>query len=175
MRSFPKGLVESGRLEPPIFSPATKAQEGDHDENITFDTVVELLGPELAHELRHRALEIYAFGARTAEERGIILADTKFEFGRLPDGEAPSHRRGHDPGFVPVLAPGALSDRPGTTLPGQAAHPGLPGQPFRLGQETTAAGPSPGGGERPAHDRYLEIFRRLTGIDLNTYIPPRFA
>jgi phosphoribosylaminoimidazole-succinocarboxamide synthase len=85
--ALPEGMSESGRLEPAIFSPASKAQEGDHDENITFGTMEELLGQDLSHQLRHLAMEIYAFGNQTAEERGIILADTKFEFGMDPAGK----------------------------------------------------------------------------------------
>lgn len=82
---LPPGLVENAKLDPPIFSPATKAVEG-HDENITFDEVVRLVGSELAEELRRRSLAIYERGRKVAERRGIIVADTKFEFGLLPDG-----------------------------------------------------------------------------------------
>lgn len=78
---LPDGLTEASRLEPPIFTPATKAEQGDHDENVSFDVVVEKLGAERAEELRDATLSIYSRAAALAEEKGIILADTKFEFG----------------------------------------------------------------------------------------------
>ena len=78
---LPEGLTEASRLPEPIFTPATKAEQGDHDENVSFDVVVEKLGRERAEELRDATLRIYATAAALAEEKGIILADTKFEFG----------------------------------------------------------------------------------------------
>jgi len=81
---LPQGLRESDRLPKPIFSPATKSTEG-HDINITFDQMVEMIGGPLAEEARDRALAIYNKGSELAESKGIILADTKFEFGR--DGD----------------------------------------------------------------------------------------
>jgi len=84
---LPEGLQESEKLPEPIFTPATKAEIGDHDENIDFDRAAEILGDRaLLEELRRLTLEIYSFAADHARERGIILADTKFEFGRRPDG-----------------------------------------------------------------------------------------
>ena len=80
-----KGLVESAQLEPPIFSPATKADVG-HDENVTFDHVVRALGADMATRLRDASLALYEAGRRYAAERGIIIADTKFEFGIAADG-----------------------------------------------------------------------------------------
>jgi phosphoribosylaminoimidazole-succinocarboxamide synthase len=81
---LPAGLKESDRLPEPIFTPATKAQTG-HDENIPFERVVELVGSELAGKLRDLTLAIYSKAARYAETRGIIIADTKFEFGFVGD------------------------------------------------------------------------------------------
>ncbi|QRP61719.1 phosphoribosylaminoimidazolesuccinocarboxamide synthase [Corynebacterium minutissimum] len=78
---LPEGLTEASRLPEPIFTPATKAEQGDHDENVSFDVVVDKLGRERAEELREATLRIYAIAAALAEEKGIILADTKFEFG----------------------------------------------------------------------------------------------
>jgi phosphoribosylaminoimidazole-succinocarboxamide synthase len=84
---LPSGLAESQQLPEPIFTPATKADIGDHDENIDFDRAAEILGDrELLEELRRLTLAIYSFAADHARERGIILADTKFEFGRRADG-----------------------------------------------------------------------------------------
>ncbi|NIL98445.1 MAG: phosphoribosylaminoimidazolesuccinocarboxamide synthase [Planctomycetales bacterium] len=82
--SLPAGLQESDPLPEPIFTPATKEDEG-HDENITFDRMVEIVGAEVAEELRRRSISIYQRGAEYARSRGIIIADTKFEFGRVDD------------------------------------------------------------------------------------------
>lgn len=84
---LPKGLVESSRLPEPIFTPATKEEVGVHDENITFDRMQERVGPELAERVRTLSLSIYRRAARLAEERGIIIADTKMEFGVDEKGE----------------------------------------------------------------------------------------
>ncbi|MGB9690162.1 phosphoribosylaminoimidazolesuccinocarboxamide synthase, partial [Thermogutta sp.] len=77
---LPPGLKESDELPEPIFTPATKAETG-HDENISFDRMIEIVGEQLAIELRERSLHIYKQGAAYAKDRGIIIADTKFEFG----------------------------------------------------------------------------------------------
>jgi phosphoribosylaminoimidazole-succinocarboxamide synthase len=82
---LPWGLRESERLPTPIFTPATKAESG-HDENVSFDVMAASVGGELAAELREKSLNVYRRAAEHASERGIILADTKFEWGRLPDG-----------------------------------------------------------------------------------------
>jgi phosphoribosylaminoimidazole-succinocarboxamide synthase len=81
-----KGLVESQKLKMPIFTPSTKAAVGEHDENIAFDEVTRLIGAKLAEQVRDVSLKLYAFAAKYAEGAGIIIADTKFEFG-LMDGE----------------------------------------------------------------------------------------
>jgi phosphoribosylaminoimidazole-succinocarboxamide synthase len=84
---LPAGLSESEQLPEPIFTPATKADIGDHDENVDFDRAAEIVGDRpLLEELRRLSIAIYERGAAHARERGIILADTKFEFGRRPDG-----------------------------------------------------------------------------------------
>ncbi len=82
---LPAALTESAQLPEPIFTPATKAEEG-HDENISFERMVEIVGGELAEELRRRSLDIFRGGTEYARQRGLIIADTKFEFGRI-DGE----------------------------------------------------------------------------------------
>lgn len=83
--SLPSGLRESDRLPAPMFTPSTKAPQGEHDENITFAAMQQLVGVELSEELRQRSLDIYVRGAKHAAARGIILADTKFEFGQIED------------------------------------------------------------------------------------------
>jgi phosphoribosylaminoimidazole-succinocarboxamide synthase len=85
---LPAGLVESARLDPPIFTPATKAQEG-HDENVPFARMAEEVGPELAERLRVMSLDAYERGRAIAESRGLILADTKFELGRVEGEDGP--------------------------------------------------------------------------------------
>ena len=171
---LPEGLVESDRLEPPIFSPATKAQQGEHDENITFQAVVELLGSELAHELRRRSMEIYSAGAGTAEERGIILADTKFEFGMDPHGKLLL--------IDEVLTPDSSRFWPREHYQPGRGQPSLDKQPIRdyldgLPDWDKKPPPPdlPEAVVNASRDRYLEIFRRLTGTELDAYVPPRFG
>ncbi|HYW79902.1 MAG TPA: phosphoribosylaminoimidazolesuccinocarboxamide synthase [Thermoguttaceae bacterium] len=81
---LPAGLTESAQLPEPIFTPSTKAETG-HDENISFEQMVESVGPEISEELRRRSLDIFRRGTEYAKERGLIIADTKFEFGQLDD------------------------------------------------------------------------------------------
>lgn len=83
---LPAGLLQSQQLPEPVFTPSTKAADGDHDENISFDEAVELVGAELAERARDASLALYTKGAELAAERGIIIADTKFEMG-LVNGE----------------------------------------------------------------------------------------
>ncbi len=83
---LPDGLVDGSRLPEPIFTPATKAPMGEHDENVDFDTMAATVGREVGERLRELTLALYARAAAIAEQRGIILADTKFEFGLRPDG-----------------------------------------------------------------------------------------
>jgi phosphoribosylaminoimidazole-succinocarboxamide synthase len=84
---LPGGLRESDQLPEPIFTPSTKAELGDHDENVDFDRAAEIIGDRaLLEEIRRLSIAVYEIGAAHARERGIILADTKFEFGRRPDG-----------------------------------------------------------------------------------------
>jgi phosphoribosylaminoimidazole-succinocarboxamide synthase len=84
---LPEGLEQAAQLPEPIFTPATKAAVGDHDENIDFATMAEIIGSELAERVRDLAIRIYLRGAEYARERGIIIADTKFEFGQDDAGE----------------------------------------------------------------------------------------
>ena len=84
---LPAGLKQAQQLPEPIFTPSTKAPKGTHDENIGFDAVEDLIGPDLAKQVRDATLAIYTFAAKYAAERGIIIADTKFEFGTDPNGK----------------------------------------------------------------------------------------
>ncbi len=84
---LPPGLQNASRLPEPIFTPATKAEMGDHDENISFDRMREIIGPDLADQVRKISLQLYQEAAAYALTRGIIIADTKFEFGLDQDGK----------------------------------------------------------------------------------------
>jgi phosphoribosylaminoimidazole-succinocarboxamide synthase len=84
---LPTGLRQAEQLPEPIFTPSTKAAVGDHDENVSFDAVIAAVGKELAEQVRDATLAIYKWAAAYAAERGIIIADTKFEFGTDEDGK----------------------------------------------------------------------------------------
>jgi phosphoribosylaminoimidazole-succinocarboxamide synthase len=170
---LPEGLRESARLDRPIFSPATKAQEG-HDENITFDQVKALVGDGLAEELRDRAMRIYEFGAEVAARSGIILADTKFEFGMDPTGRLLL--------IDEVMTPDSSRFWPKDSYEVGRGQPSLDKQPIRdwLDALPDWDKQPPGPDLSPevvkaATNRYLEIFRRLTGTELSDYRAPDFA
>ena len=160
--SIGDGLVESQQLSEPIFTPSTKAAEG-HDENISFDEVVALVGERLAERLRDLTLEIFRLASAHAAQRGILLADTKLEFG-LVDGEltlcdevlTPDSSR-----FWPAddYAPG----RGQPSFDKQIIRDWLEGQPW----DKTPPGPElpPAVVER-TRARYLEVHERLTGATL---------
>ena len=84
--TLPEDLLESARLAEPIFTPSTKAELGEHDENISFDETIKLCGQEIAEQIRDKTLEIYCRARDFAWEKGIIIADTKFEYGIMDDG-----------------------------------------------------------------------------------------
>jgi len=84
---LPKGLLESSRLAEPIFTPATKEEQGKHDENITFERMAGIIGRELAEKVRDVSLKVYKRGVEIAEQKGIIIADTKMEFGTDENGD----------------------------------------------------------------------------------------
>ena len=169
---LPEGLVESQKLPNPIFSPATKAQTG-HDENIRFSGVVEHVGDTEANRLRDLSFTVYEHGARIAQEHGIILADTKFEFGHRADGRLLL--------IDEVLTPDSSRFWPADMYkPGQG-QPSLDKQPVRdFLDGLTDWDKSPPPPDLPDHvvrettDRYLEIFRRLTGTELDDFRAPRF-
>jgi phosphoribosylaminoimidazole-succinocarboxamide synthase len=164
---LPGRLVESARLDPPIFSPATKAEVG-HDENITFAQTAALVGAEAAARLRDASLALYAAGRDRAAGRGIIIADTKFEFGHLPDGTLLV--------IDEMLTPDSSRFWPADRyLPGRA-QPSFDKQPLRdwladlrkAGRwNGNAPGPDlPDAVIRATSERYLDAYRRVTGHDL---------
>ena len=171
---LPEGLRESQRLDPPIFSPATKAEQGEHDENITFGQAQELLGTELANRLRDLSLDIYGYGCGVAETCGIILADTKFEFGFDAAGELLL--------IDEVLTPDSSRFWPQESYAVGRGQPSLDKQHVREWldelQDWDKSPPAP---ELPdtvvtsARDRYEDVFHRLTGIELADYQPPLFG
>lgn len=167
---LPAGLVESQRLDPPVFSPATKAETG-HDENITFARMCDGVGVELAHELRRRSLSIYTRGRDIAARSGIIVADTKFEFGTLDDGRLVV--------IDEVLTPDSSRFWPEETYGPGRGQPSLDKQPVRDYLESLVeAGwwdKTPPPPDLPddvvaaTSARYLEVFRRLTGFTLDAF------
>lgn len=170
--ALPTGLQESQRLDPAIFSPATKAQQGEHDENITYGQMIEILGPELSGRLRDLSLRIYGHGRDVAEKSDIILADTKFEFG---------HKDGRLLLIDEVLTPDSSRFWPKESYGIGRGQPSLDKQPIRDWLETLDWDKSPPPPDLPgdvvqaASGRYKEVFKRLTGIDLAAYVPPLFG
>jgi len=164
---LPSGLVESGRLDPAIFSPATKAETG-HDENIPISRMREIIGTEDTYTLESMTRAVYTLGETTASERGIIIADTKFEFGRSPDGHILLIDEVMTPDSSRFWAVDAY--RPGRPQPSfdkQPLRDYLDGE-RRAGRWNGEAPPPPLPTEvvQATSARYLEAYRRLTGHDL---------
>lgn len=162
---IPPGLKMADKLPEPIFTPSSKAELGAHDENISFSRVVDILGEETARWLREKTIELYLFGARKAEERGIIIADTKFEFGLVND--------------VPTLVDEAMTPDSSRFWPREQYRPGI--SPPSLDKQFVRdylerlvwdkKPPAPALPEeiiRKTSENYLEIYRILTGRDLKT-------
>jgi len=159
--ALPAGLVEGDRLAEPIFTPSSKAPVGEHDEPINFDEAVALLGGELAERVRETSLALYRAGAAWAESRGIILADTKFEFGLL-DGEL-------------VVIDEMLTPDSSRFWPADSYAPGGPQPSFdkqyvrdyllALKWDKTPPGPVlPDEVVAATRARYVEAYERLTGL-----------
>ena len=164
------GLRESDRLPTPLFSPTTKAARGLHDENIPFAGVVERLGEELATRLRELSLRICAEGGTVCKRQGIILADTKFEFGLDREGALLL--------IDEVLTPDSSRFWPRESYAPGRAQPSLDKQPIRdwldglPGWDKSPPPPElPDWVVEAATARYLEIFRRLTGVALDDWRP----
>lgn len=163
---LPDGLRQADELPEPVFTPATKAMEG-HDENVTFQHMEKEVGEDLATRLKDLSLALYARGRDLARERGIILADTKFEFGLL-DGEV-------------VLADEVLTPDSSRYWPADRWEPGSSPPSFdkqfvRDYASSTGWDRTPPAPELPAdiveqtRDKYREAFQRLTGEDLETWL-----
>ncbi|MEV6240003.1 phosphoribosylaminoimidazolesuccinocarboxamide synthase [Lentzea sp. NPDC051838] len=162
---LPAGLVEASELTPPIFTPASKAEIGAHDENVSFDVIAEKHGVELASKLRDRTIELYSEARAYALTRGLILADTKFEFGLDASGEliladevfTPDSSRywpaeGYEPGRVQpsfdkqYVRDWLTSDASGWDRKSDVPPPALPAEVVEATRQ-----------------RYIEAYERLTG------------
>ena len=163
---LPSGLAESDRLPEPIFTPATKAETG-HDENISIDRAAELVGEGLARRLQELTLELYALGAELARGRGVILADTKFEFGFI-DGEI-------------ALCDEVMTPDSSRFWPADGYHPGGPQPSFdkqyvRDWLDESGWDHEPPAPELPADvvgqtaARYREAYDRVTGEPFDDYL-----
>jgi phosphoribosylaminoimidazole-succinocarboxamide synthase len=165
---LPPGLLESSKLEPPLFSPATKAETG-HDENITIARMREILGDEATHELESMTRAVYSLGEKISREQGIIIADTKFEFGRDKDGRI-------------ILIDEVMTPDSSRFWAADAYRPGQPQpsfdkQPLRdyLDAERRAGRwngeapppPLPASVVEATSKRYIEAYRRITDSELN--------
>jgi phosphoribosylaminoimidazole-succinocarboxamide synthase len=164
---LPTGLQESDRLPAPIFTPSTKAEEG-HDENIDLDQAAGLVGAERLEEVERISLELYRFAAEHALARGIIIADTKFEFGIDGEGRL-------------VLADEAFTPDSSRFWPAAEYEPGRSQPSFdkqfvrdyceSLGWDKTAPGPElPDNVVAGTRARYVEAFERLTEIPFDRYL-----
>jgi len=165
--AMPEGLIESVQLDPPIFSPATKAEQG-HDENVTFEHVVEGVGRLTAERLRGASLALYEAGRDYAAKRGIIIADTKFEFGTTPQGDLIV--------IDEILTPDSSRFWPADRYEPGKSQPSFDKQPLRdyladlkkQGKWNGEAPPPPLPAEvvQATSDRYRDAYRRITGKEL---------
>ena len=164
---LPPGLRESERLPEPIFTPATKAQTG-HDENIDRDRAAELVGADVLAEVERIVIDLYRFAAEHAAERGVFIADTKFELGHDDEGRL-------------VLGDEALTPDSSRFWPAEGYEPGRPQPSFdkqyareyceSLGWDKTYPGPDlPDDVVAGTRTRYVEAFELLTGISFDDYL-----
>jgi phosphoribosylaminoimidazole-succinocarboxamide synthase len=166
---LPAGLRESDRLPQPIFTPAFKAPSGQHDENITFARVEEMVGSDLARRVRNAALALYRRGAEICERAGIILADTKFEFGLEPGS-------GRLLLIDEVMTPDSSRFWDAARYEPGRAQPSYDKQFVRDWLESQPWGKTAPGPELPAdvvagtRTRYVEAFERITGASFARYL-----
>ncbi|KND31530.1 phosphoribosylaminoimidazolesuccinocarboxamide synthase [Streptomyces acidiscabies] len=163
--ALPEGLVDGSELPAPIFTPATKAAVGDHDENVSYEEVAREVGAETAAQLRQATLSVYSRARDIARDRGIILADTKFEFG-------------HDKNGTLLIADEVLTPDSSRFWPASDWHPGRPQHPYdkqfvRDWLTSPAASWNKNGTQPPpplpteiveaTRAKYVEAYERLTG------------
>ena len=169
---LPPGLEDGSRLPEPIFTPATKAPVGEHDENATFEVVAEMIGARDAARLRDLTLAVYRRAESLARDRGIILADTKFEFGLPLDGPSPNVLLGDE-----VLTPDSSRFWPAEAWAPGRSQPSFDKQYVRDWLTSPASGwdrrgdapppPLPDDVVRRTQERYLDAYRLLTGRELS--------
>lgn len=167
---LPDGLVEASKLETPIFTPATKAEQGEHDENVSFDVVAASLGDERAEQLRRATVEIFACAQDLAAQRGIILADTKFEFGLDTDGELVLGDE--------VLTPDSSRYWPADSYAEGTVQPSFDKQYVRnwlTSEESGWDGESsppqlPDDVVAATRARYIEAYERLSGVSFSDWL-----
>ncbi|MDU0479864.1 phosphoribosylaminoimidazolesuccinocarboxamide synthase [Staphylococcus chromogenes] len=169
---LPEGLREASKLPEPIFTPATKAEIGDHDENVTFEQVVEKLGQSRAEQLRDATLSIYRQAADMALEKGIILADTKFEFGLDEDGNLVLADE--------VLTPDSSRYWPADGYAEGKVQPSFDKQYVRNWLTGSKSGwdknsqtpppPLPGSVVEATRERYVEAYERISGKKFSEWI-----
>src|SRR4051795_4430772 len=166
---LPAGLRESEQLPEPIFTPATKAEVGDHDENVDFDRAAEIIGDRpLLEELRRLSIELYSFAADHARARGIVLADTKFEFGRNAAGQIVVGDE--------VLTPDSSRFWPADTYEPGRSQPSFDKQFVRDWASSSGWDKSPPAPEIPedgvdvTRQRYEEAYQRITGEPFDTWL-----
>ncbi|MFW5415173.1 phosphoribosylaminoimidazolesuccinocarboxamide synthase [Nocardiopsis sp. CNT-189] len=162
---LPAGLEDGSRLDEPVFTPATKAEVGEHDENVSFEEVSARIGAELAGELRGLTLALYGRGREIAEERGVLLADTKFEFGRDAEGRLVLADE--------VLTPDSSRFWPADGWAPGRAQPSYDKQIIRDWLTSAESGwdrasdtpppPLPDEVVERTRARYVEVYERLTG------------
>ncbi|MGI8691969.1 MAG: phosphoribosylaminoimidazolesuccinocarboxamide synthase [Geodermatophilaceae bacterium] len=167
---LPAGLRDGDRLPEPIFTPATKAAVGEHDENVSFDQVVAAVGGEPAERVRERTLAIYVEAAALAERSGILLADTKFEFGLLDEEVCLGDE---------VLTPDSSRLWPADEWRPGAAQPSYDKQFVRdwltheSGWNRIAPGPElPAAIVAATRERYVQAYEKLTGLSFAAWPPP---
>ena len=164
---LPAGLVDGSELPEPIFTPATKAAVGDHDENVSYAAVEAAVGAQVAAALRSLTLAVYRRGATLARERGILLADTKLEFGHLAGDLVLGDE---------VLTPDSSRLWPAASWQPGRAQPSYDKQYVRdwlltTGWDKTAPGPElPASVVAQTRDRYVEAYERLTGSSFDSYL-----
>ena len=162
---LPAGLVDGSRLPEPIFTPATKAEMGEHDENVSFEQITETIGAESAAALRDLTLQVYARAEQIARERGIILADTKLEFGARTDGTIVLADE--------VLTPDSSRFWPADSWQPGRAQPSYDKQFVRDWMTSPESGWDRAGNRQPpalpaeivekTRDRYVQAYEQLTG------------
>ncbi len=170
--ALPPGLVESDRLPEPVFTPATKAELGEHDENIDFEQAAKAVGDRgLMEELRRLSLELYGFAAEHAERNGIILADTKFEFGRAANGDIVLADE--------VLTPDSSRFWPADEYRPGSSQPSFDKQYVRNWLDSSGWDHTPPGPELPAEviantrTKYVDAYERITQEPFQRWLESR--